>query len=70
MLASFVFTIPDEGRGKNLKLMLRFLLVRASTSMLWRHFEPCQGQSPQVVTVMHSKRNLKFIWVSLFNNTK
>ena len=68
MLASFVFTIPDEGRGKNLKLMLRFLLVRAS--MLWRHFEPCQGQSPQVVTVMHSKRNLKFIWVSLFNNTK
>ena len=68
MLASFVFTIPDEGRGKNLKLMLRFLLVHAS--MLWRHFEPCQGQSLQVVTVMHSKRNLKFIWVSLFNNTK
>ena len=29
MLASFVFTIPDEGQGKNLKLMLRFLLVRA-----------------------------------------
>ena len=34
MLASFVFTIPDEGRGKNLELMLRFLSVRASTSML------------------------------------